>query len=233
MSRRSGAFFLSLLALVVAAGFAATVFLPELRQRVWRREVQSGSVSVLTGIRDLAELETLVYVRRTVFPHDYLQDHLSITALHRRIAAEGTTAAEALSREELLHLRGANLAASLGLLGADGRATSDFVVVTTAIYLGFSMEELIAGLEGVGDEDGPGAYTLPPAQVLAIRTEDVQRENYPYPAIRLDADGWRRVTTFVEETVLAAAPLDELRRSAAEQAARFLNTVVTIDVLAQ
>lgn len=228
--------------LVVAVLFALSVAIPSVREMLWTGETRSGSVSLWTGVRDLDDLETVVWVGRTVFPHDYLKDHLTITALQRKIAVSGTTAAEALEPAELLHLRAANLAATLGLLGSDGTAGSRFVVITTRMYLGYRMADIIELVEPLmeehlerspsGGSPEPLRVVLPDPRVLSVVTEDIQRATYPFPAIPLDADGWRQVTTFVQDSIEQTAPMGELRRTAAHQAAQFLSGFLDMEITA-
>lgn len=203
-------------------------------------EQQGGSVSTLEEIRELSRLETLSYVQRTVFPHDFLQPHLTVTNLLRKIASSGTTAAEALTPEELVHLRAANLAQSLALATRPG--DQDFVVVTTVLILGYDLGRIAEELQDLhlqaesGDTRdsttapprGP-VYTLPPPHLLTVMTENINRENYPFPPVFLDAGGWRAVTTFVEDHVVHTAPLEELRRAAAGNGARVLESMLSSD----
>lgn len=196
------------------------------------REQTGGSVATLQEMRDLAHLETLAYVRRSVFPHDFLAPHLTVTELLRKIASAGTTAAEALAPEELAHLRAINLSASLQL--AASRSDHRFAVVTTSLIYGYDLQTLAADLEEAletAGEDGRVVYTLPPPQLLTVVTENISRANYPFPALHLDAEGWRRVTTFVEEHVTVTAPTEDLLRSAARNGIEVLRTLLGEDLL--
>lgn len=184
-----------------------------------RHEQRGGSLTTLNEMRDMARLETLAYVQRTVFPHDFLQPHLTVPDLLRKIAAAGTTAADALNPEELAHLRAANLATLLNL--ASTRDDSRFVVITTTMLFGYDLETVAEQLETVLNqhrEEPPGEeppqYVMPPPLVLTVITENINRANYPFPAIPLDAEGWRQVTSFVEDHVTVSAPMHELSRSA-------------------
>lgn len=228
---------LSVLLLLVTLVFLGTVFVTN-RERpgfswLFRREQHGGSLTTFQEIRDLGQLETLAYVRRSVFPHDFFQPHLTVPGLLRTISAAGTTAAEALRPEELAHLRAANLAASLNL--AQNRNDERFVVITTTLVLGYDLEHLTADMERVLSGDTTPAdgdvqvYTLPAPTLLAVITENVNRANYPFPAVYLDAEGWRSVTTFVEDHVTVTAPMHELLYRAAENGRDALQTPLDRD----
>jgi hypothetical protein len=205
--------------LLLLAVVALVLVLLSGRERIsfpglFRRQVESGSLSTFEEIREMARLETLAYVRRSVFPHDFLQPHLTVPGLLRTVAAAGTTAAEALQPEELAHLRAANLASVFNL--AQTRNDERFVVVTTTLIFGYDLERIASDLESLLSESpAPAVYTLPPPALLSVITENVSRANYPYPAIPLDAQGWRQVTSFVEDHVTITAPMQELMHSAA------------------
>lgn len=191
------------------------------------REQASGSVSTLEEIRELSRLETLSYVRRSVFPHDFLQEHLTVPQLLRKISIAGTTAAEALEPEELTHLRAANLAAALRF-GTTGTG-EQFVVVTTALVYGYDLEVLASDLEAAyaaHSSPDPLVFQLPRPQLLSVLTENVNRENYPFPAIYLDAEGWRRVTSFVEDHITVTAPIHDLVQSAEANGKNALRTLL-------
>ncbi|TVR71550.1 MAG: hypothetical protein EA427_04275 [Spirochaetaceae bacterium] len=224
----------ALLLLVATAAFVLVLVTNRERSSLswlFRREQESASLGTFQEIRDLAQLETLAYVRRSVFPHDFLQPHLTVPGLLRVVAAADTTAAEALQPEELAHLRAANLAASLNLAGS--RNDERFVVVTTTLIFGYDLDLVATGLENAripsdADPDGSSIplYVLPPPALLSVITENINRANYPFPPIHLDAEGWRRVTSFVEDHVTITAPMHELLRSAAENGRETLQALL-------
>lgn len=193
---------------VCAAGVVvAARTLPSLRSLVMGTERSAGGEATLEEIRRIGELETLTYVQRTVFPHDFLDPETSMEQLVRRIAARDLPPAEALNGSDLRHFRAANLAADLGL--AVSRDADGYVVVTTVLRFGYRLEEMVNLIEA-GADDAQGSVTIPPAVLLATTTEDVVPERYPFGPIPLDADGWRRVAEFVERTTAETAPLDAL-----------------------
>jgi hypothetical protein len=228
--------------LVLALAAIILVLVRDVDRRGWfslvGTEQQGGSVSTLEEIRELSRLETLSYVQRTVFPHDFLQPHLTVTDILRTLASSGTAADEALTQEELTHLRAANLAQSLGL---PTRSTDqDFVVVTTILIFGYDLERIAEELEELQvraekqrsrdpappQPDGL-VYTLPPPRLLTVMTENINRENYPFPPVYLDAGGWREVTTFVEDHVVHMTPLEEVHRVAATNGVRVLESILS------
>lgn len=225
-------------ALALAAGW---VFRDEISRFLYHREVHSGSQSELVAIRDVGELETLAFVRRTVFPHDYLLPDTDVTRIVGKISE--LEAGARVSPEEELHLAAANLAAELGL--ATRREQTDYVVVTTVMRFGYTVDTLVDTLERGGDSStarqrsGDSAATeggqtasearfsaLPAAEILSVSTEDLSREAYPYGPVPLDADGWRRVAEFVSTRYPQEEKIKDLRRQARDHAITFLDRLL-------
>ena len=199
---------------LVLVAVAASVFV--LRERiadaVYQRSVTSGSASILVGIEELATLETATVVHKVVFPHDYLQDDLTVYQLLERIRRGDGDAESVLSRRELLHFQAANLAGEVGLATAPGAA--GFVVVTTVRRYGYDLDALIPAIraaldgqpstEGANGADGSRPVVeLPPASLLSFEIEDPRRDRYPYGEIPLDAEAWQAVSGFVREAFRA------------------------------
>jgi len=208
---------------LVIAVTAAVVFLyySDFTGFLFRRTVQSGSQGTLVELRDLDELETLAYVRRTVFPHDYLSADTDMTSIIQQLSAHGGTPESVLPPVELLHYRAANLAAEVGL--ATRREQTDYVVITVVYRFGYNTVDLARryGEFASAGEDAhniPIEDVIPEASILSVEIEDVQRDTYPYGTISLDAEGMRRVAAFVAGQDLPAAVLEELKRESRVQA---------------
>lgn len=210
-----------LLAVVVAVALAALIFRDRLASLVVQREVTSGSAAVLEAVEQVGELETMAVVTRTVFPHEFYVEGLSYTALLRRVMRSGADAEEVLSPDELAHFQAANLAAELGLATVPG--AGGFVVVTSVDRYGYRMDELSSLLaaamaDRAGESlptEGPAVVTLPPALRLSFEIEDLNRDNYPFGNVPLDAQDWNEVSSFVREWVSRRHDAASYRQTAA------------------
>jgi len=223
-----------LLAVAVLGSISVVaVFRRQIGAFIFHRESRSASSGTLLAIREMAELETIAYVRKTVFPHDYLAPDLTMYSLVQALSEGGAPAETVLSESEYRHYRAANLASEVGL--ATRREQGGYVVVTTIVRFGYEVDEILewydrhvgdALPDQQGDAGSPGAFgltpamwqTFPPAKILSVETEDVHRDAYPYGAIPLNADEWRRVSSFVAEVPADAIQydrfLDESRQRA-------------------
>ncbi len=215
------------LAIAILAGGAyilagRTGFLPSVVKRTQR----GGSQGLLTAVADISELETLAYVRRTVFPHDYLQPDLTMTALVRLITARGGDAESALTPTELSHFHAANLASELGL--ATRRDQGGYVVVTAVYRFGYEIETLMDYIETVDFEEERSRILgdLPKGSLLSVEIEDLRRDRYPYGPVPVDADGWQRLTSFVVNEGLPPERMAEMEERSKEQGAHILRRLM-------
>lgn len=192
------------------------------------KTVQSGgSQSVLLQRRDIGEIETLAYVRRTVFPHDYLSTDLTMEEITARIAEFSAPPEEVLTPEALRHFRAANLAAEVGL--ATRREQASYVVVTTEYRFGYRVSDLIPVVERIEPIEGSAssvattlAKLLPPPEMLSVSTNDIDPERYPYGRVPLDAAEWRSVAEFVRENDVPADEWERLVERSRETAAHIV-----------
>ncbi len=189
---------------------------------VYNRVQRGGSQSTLTAIRDISRLETVAYVRRTVFPHDYLLPDLQLADLVRIVSLGGGNPAEALSPREYLHYRAANLASRLGL--ATRRDQNGYVVITAVYRFGYETGPLTDYLE-LADRENLFS-DLPPGELLSIDIEDLRREDYPYGPVTLDADGWKRVSAFIVEEELPVSVREDLALQSRDQALLILRRLI-------
>lgn len=211
--------FVLTVAAIMAAGFA---FRTELAAFVFSRTVRSGSQGTLIELRELAELETLAYVRRTVFPHDYLSAETDMTSIVQRLSADGRPPDEVLTPTELQHYRAANLAAEVGL--ATRREQSGYVVITVVYRFGYDVVELTDRLNALrlATPDAQIGEAVPEAEILSVDIEDLHRETYPYGTVPLDADGVRRVAAFVAGQDILPEVLRELQADSRTRAVEII-----------
>jgi hypothetical protein len=181
---------------------ALTLFLARgrLAELIYRETVASGSESLFLGARDVAELETVAMVHKTVFPHDFFLHDATFYALLDRIRRADAHPHEVLTPEELDHFDAVNLAQEVGLATAPGQP--GYVVITTTLRYGYDLSELEPLIRSQWDRSvsngaSPASITIPPARLISQETEDLSREDYPYSPVYLDAEEWQSITTFV------------------------------------
>ncbi|MFP4426661.1 MAG: DUF4230 domain-containing protein [Spirochaetaceae bacterium] len=205
-------------------------------RRLFReRERTFSSREVLDQIRDLFELHTVEYVYRMVFPHDFYPKDLSLGYVFDRLAEEEGSPAEVLTPEEHAYLRAYNLAYESGL--PTSAAGDSFVVVTTRVRGGYELDALAgsetlfrlepAGAEELRPEKSRVVVTLPEAKVVELIIEDLNRENYPYPAARVDAEEWSAISSFVAEEARRRTVAEGILEEAEENARAFLTALLT------
>ncbi len=220
----------------------------DLRRLLWEREQSFSSREILEQVRDVFELLTVEYVYRMVFPHDFYPEGLSLRNVFDRLAEEQGAPAEVLTPEEHAFLRAYNLAYESGLpTTAEG---DSFVVVTVRVRGGYELEattdlgelfRLEPADRGVGNRGTPDpvesgellpeesrvVVLLPRAKVVDLIIEDLNRENYPYPAARVDAEEWSAISSFVAEEARRRTVTDGILKEAEENARAFLTTLLT------
>ena len=225
MSRRFriGPWWLLVMAVVTAAALFG--FRRQIADLVYRETVESGSRGIFLGGTTQADLETLVAVRRTVFPHDFFLADTSVYSLLAAVARADRPAPEALTPAEYQHLQAANLASEVGLATREG--DPGYVVVTNVIRLGYKLPELESALAerqrtASSESDAQIDFRLPTAAVLSIETEDLQRDRYPYSSVYLSPEQWRAVAEFVAPAVADSPWADSLRARATARGAELL-----------
>lgn len=236
---------LTLLVVLLALFLAgALLFLPlfgepllSLRRLIRSRERTFSSRELLSEINDVLELQTVEYVYRMVFPHDFYTPGITLEAIFDRLASQAGAPQEILTREELAYLEAYNLAWEIGYpTTSDGEA---FVVITARVRGGYDLSMELEGLlrlepldgaaersEELTPEESRVIVSLPPAAVVAVVIEDLNSENYPYPPARVDAEEWRAISSLVRDAAswrsIEAGVLEE-----AESRARgFLETLL-------
>lgn len=196
---------LAIITIIVAVA-AVSLYLTreQLAQFLYQETISSGSESLFLGFRDVAELETVAVVHKTVFPHDFFQEETNFYVLLDRIHRADGRAQEVLTAEELDHFNAVNLAETLGLAMAPGQP--GYVVVTTTLRYGYDLSELETAIPDENESPIP----VPPARLLSHETEDLSREDYPYSPVYLDAEGWQAVTGFVSSHLRRSGPEAEI-----------------------
>lgn len=180
---------------------------------------------ILREIRELSELQTVEYIVKTVFPHDYFIPGTSFEQLLEKSARGGPLISDALNAQEYVHYQAYRLARDAGMYPES--AGFDFVVVTARVELGYRLADLdadeIIQINTDGD-DTTALISLPPAQILNIRIEDPDSSNYSYPDLFLDQQNWGRIAAFVQEHIIALDELEQARIAARTNFMQFFST---------
>ncbi len=224
--------FLLFVALLATLAYVGFIEMPMARIAenlgIVRTSRVASSQLILQQLRDVLSFHSVEYVYRSVFPHDYYPEGVSLNQVLNRLALDSRPASEILSPEELEYWEAYNLANDVGLRAA----RDEFVVVTVRARGGYDLGgtaldpraggERSAGAareaEGafsVTEPLGPGdtrirvlTIRLPTPQVVDIVVEDVDPETYRYPEVGLHPEGWQKVAAFVSRRV-AERTVDE------------------------
>ncbi|MFP4329905.1 MAG: DUF4230 domain-containing protein [Spirochaetaceae bacterium] len=226
---------LTLTLLAAAAGF---LFLPPLRGLLIEEERTFSSRELLAEMNDILDLQTVEYVYRMVFPHDFYTPGLTLEGIFDRLAGESGTPEEILTDEELAFLRAYNLAWDIGFPTTP--QGESFVVVTARVRAGYDLSGELEGVfrlepldpqtsfpESLPPEESRVIVSLPRASVVDVVLEDLSSENYPYPPARVDAQEWREISSLAGEVATRRTIREGILEEAQEQARRFIGALLT------
>ena len=197
-----------------------------------------SSREILERITDIHELQTVEYVYSMVFPHDFYPPELSLDDIFDRLAEGGGSAEEILTSEEHAYLRAHDLARETGL--PTDRRGDEFVVVTSRVAAGYAADTLtemdqllrVEPLDPDNDErevrpeESRVVVSLPPAIIVAVTIEDLNEQNYPYPAAKVDAEEWRAISSFVAEQARSRTVKEGILTKAESNARAFLRRLL-------
>jgi hypothetical protein len=192
-----------------------------------QRTTEAGHDAVLEQMRDISELQTVEYIYKLVFPHDFCIDGVSIPEILERSKSGGPAIEDALSPEEYRYYQAYFLARDAGLQPLSG--PYDFLVITAYVELGYRLDsldaaELVQIIPGTDGGDDRVRISLPPAEILQIRIEDPDSGNYPYPDLILDQANWGRIAAFARDHIAEIPEMDDVRGEARESLADFFAT---------
>ena len=159
------------------------------------------SQEIFEGVRTLKNLHTLRYIRKVVFPYDYLDPELDFDVILATLRRGKGTVNSLLSPRERDYLEARELAERIGLKFT-GRKR-EFVVVTAQIGVGIDLEKV---------KIFPGSENSiqvihPPPRIVDLTIEDPNPATYSYPDIPLSPFNWKLVAGLVERK-LREHPLD-------------------------
>jgi hypothetical protein len=240
--------FLTLLLAVLLAG---TVIFTELLGpalfdlghifNIGRTRDYSFSSVVLQDMREIFTFHTVEFVYKAVFPHDYMDKDVSIESIMQTLRSGNGKIEDLLSQAERQYLEVYKLAKSIGIdIEAD---PFDFVVLTVIVRGGFDLSGTVYEEPGTADREeiaqwitvlppnppdregrGRVIVRLPEAEITDIYIEDETSVSYNYPDIRIDPDGWKRLTDYVRRKSIDKILKEGILEIAASNAQSFLTS---------
>lgn len=168
-----------------------------------RTDKTAVSIALLTEVREVFALNTIEFIHKSVFPHDFIPEDADWSRLlvKRR---EGIL----LSEEELSHLEFYDLCKDLGL-SADPDSY-DFVVVTSIVKGGFNLAGTVYENPETRPEEAASAVRvredtvellLPEPEITDFIIEDASSESYAYPDLDIDPGEWKVLTSYLQGRV--------------------------------
>ena len=180
---------------------------------------------LLVSIGPSDELKLLEYVEKTVFPFDFIDPEANLAALSRVIQADrsGRLPQDILTPREWESFEAYNLARSTGF--DPGTPGSPFLVLTLVYEYGYPLSDPELNPEPVIDPIVPTLQVRPPS-LLRVRIEDLRRENYPYPDVRISPESWQRISGFIIAQKETGEGLEAVSLQAQEQAFQFFQSIL-------
>jgi len=217
---------LIILVIIVALAFLMTADpLFHLDFGIIRTDRQAASIAVLTEVRDVCALNTVEFIHKSVFPHDFISEDIAWGRLLQK-QREGMF----LSEEEKADLEVYNLCKTLDI--SPERRAYDFVVVTSIVKGGFDLKgtvyqnpedhpELVAKAVSIS-EDGTISLSLPDPVITEFIIEDSSSSSYTYPDMDIDPEEWKALTGFIQGRVETIVASEGILNTAKERGSRFI-----------
>ncbi len=174
----------------------------------------ASSQLILEQVRDVLSFHSVEYVYRTVFPHDFYPEDVELQQVLNRLSIDTRPVEEVLSPQQIAYWDAYNLALDVGLRPA----RDEFIVVTVRAQGGYDLSDENALSENAftvtEEETAEGTLlrvltiALPAPEIVDLVVEDVRPEEYRYPEVAVEPEGWQRVAEFVSARV-AARTVDE------------------------
>lgn len=167
-----------------------------------RHRRQTVSEITLAEMRSILKLETIEYIYKTVFPHDFLpEEPAEYRDLYRqRESGRLMTVGD----RQLLELY--ELCEELEIdLVRRGRNTREFVVLTCSVTAGFDLsdwsEEGMSRYIRPSPEGDLVRVKLPDPRITSITYNDDRSDAYRYPDLAVTPERWKLIVAFVEERI--------------------------------
>ena len=240
---------LLLFLLIILIGFAAALILSgktpgrDLAKGIGNILKKSGDPPSVTGlileeVRNLYSFHTVEYIYKTVFPFDYLDPHLSIESINTKLRKPGSDIDDLYEFEQDYYTAWV-LANNLDFNLNENEYT--FVVITVRVIAGFDLSDTLYDsgeereewelkqliriskeMNGEGEEIKSIKLKLPPAEITEVILEDITGEHYDYPDIRIDPEGWKNLSAFIETRVRKKVLEEGILETAEKNGKRFL-----------
>ena len=194
-----------IVAILAAVGFLLTADpLFNLDFGILRTEHTATSVAVLTEVRDVFALNTIEFIYKTVFPHDFIADDVDWGRLLQK-QREGIF----LSETDRANLEVYDLCRKIDI--SLWHENYDFVVVTSIVKGGFDLSDTvyqdpekypdrISRAVSI-DEDNTVNLLLPDPVITEFIIEDSSSTTYTYPDLDIEPEKWKLLTDFVRGRV--------------------------------
>jgi hypothetical protein len=193
------------------------------------RETTNVSVSILKEVRDIFAINTVEYVYKSVFPHDFVPSDYDWQGL-----LDKKQQGQALTGEELHYFSLYTLCRDIGI---DLREESyTFVVVTSIITAGYDLGDTAYTTENDQSqleeyirisEDRTTIYIKPPeATIVDFVIEDSSSKEYGYPDIAVQPHEWKRISSFVGRKVQEKVIEENILETAGERGKQFLREIL-------
>ncbi len=180
-----------------------------------RTRTQAFSIAFLKEIKELYTFNTVEYIYKAVFPHDYLPPGENKIQAVRRLQARKNITKDELTDAELQYLEAYDLSRDIGI---DPWA-NEFVVLTVIVTGGFDLSNTVFENPESASPDELSKYftvteehgddkivksiylNLPRPEITDIVIEDIDPEKYLYPDVKIDAREWKNLVLFTRNRV--------------------------------
>jgi hypothetical protein len=207
------------------------------RMGITSEETTSFSVSFLEEIRDLYTFNTVEYIYKTVFPHDYLPPQSSLEKTIQKIKSAPE---EERSDTQKMYLQAYTLSREFGI----ENYSSDFIVLTIIVRGGFDLsgtvfedpsrsttEEIAEFFSITEEKEGNKTIKniymqLPRPAITDVIIEDIDPEKYLYPDLNIDAEEWKKLSLFTRKQVTDKVIKEGILEKAETNGEQFIRTLL-------
>jgi hypothetical protein len=208
---------------------AKPLFNLDLGIQLIKNERTTVSVSVLREVRDIFTFNTVEYVYKTVFPHDFIPASLDWQSLLSKREQNME-----ISYEERDYLTVYDLCSRFGI--RLDRQNYDFVVVTSIITAGYDITD--TAYEEITEETNIEEYVrisesgktlslkLPEPQIVNFVIEDAASRHYFYPDIEIKPEHWKLLSAYVAGKVKKQVLEEGILHKAGEKGEKFIERIM-------
>jgi hypothetical protein len=212
-----------------------------------REKTVSDSEIILKEMRDIFQFQTVEFIRKVVFPHDFIPSGISLASLMETLREGEGSIETLLSDDKLQYLAVYDMAQKIGI---DIEAEPfEFLVASVTIRAGFKLSGTALASDSLPDDSELAEWIkietkktaresedpvktirikLPPIAITDIIIEDDTSETYNYPDIDLSPEQWRELSAYIagelRGKVLEEGVLEHAEKNAIEFIGNFLKT---------